>query len=183
MKKLNVFYDKKINIKDTFSILVYIMIISGLFGFVYEEIFYRFDLGYFVKRGTTFGPIIPIYVYGGLLITIFTYKYKKNPLIVFFTNFLLTGIFEYLSGYLILKILKLRLWNYNNEILNYLNINGFVCLRSVLFFSISSLLLIYIIIPFIFKLFDKYSKEKLHNMAYLLILLYIFDRISYIVIK
>ncbi len=31
---------------------------GGIFGFIYEEIFYRIDFGYFVKRGTAFGPWI-----------------------------------------------------------------------------------------------------------------------------
>ncbi|MBE6161111.1 MAG: hypothetical protein E7158_02670 [Firmicutes bacterium] len=183
MRKLNIFNDENLDNRDVISILIYIMIISGVFGFIYEEIFYRFDLGYFVKRGATFGPIIPIYVYGGLLITLFTYRYKNNPMIVFLINFLLTGIFEYFSGYIILKIFNLRLWNYNTEILNYFNIDGFVCLRSVLFFAISSLLLIYIIIPFIFKIYEKYSKNKLYVISYILIIIYMLDRISYILIK
>ena len=45
-----------------------IMILSGFFGFIYEMLFYKIDLGYFVKRGSTFGPWIPIYAFGGLLL-------------------------------------------------------------------------------------------------------------------
>ena len=41
--------------------ILLVFVIGGIFGFIYEEIFYRIDLGYFVKRGTTYGPWIPIY--------------------------------------------------------------------------------------------------------------------------
>jgi uncharacterized membrane protein len=40
-----------------------------------------------------------------------------------------------------------KLWDYNTEPLNFGNIDGYVCLRSVLFFGVSGLMLIYIIIP------------------------------------
>ncbi len=40
----------------TVFVLLMIFTIGGIFGFVYEELFYRIDLGYFVKRGTTVGP-------------------------------------------------------------------------------------------------------------------------------
>ncbi len=48
-------------------ILLLIFTFSGIFGFIYETLFYRIDLGYFVKRGTTYGPWIPIYAYGRVI--------------------------------------------------------------------------------------------------------------------
>ena len=45
-------------------IMVLIFTFGGIFGFIYETFFYRIDLGYFVKRGTTYGPWIPIYGFG-----------------------------------------------------------------------------------------------------------------------
>ena len=67
---------------------------------------------------------------------------------------LVTGILEYLAGYLIYDVLgnTTRCWDYNQEILNFGNINGYVCLRSVLFFGLSSLLLVYGIIPMCYYL-------------------------------
>ena len=53
-------------LKARFPMLMLIFAFGGIFGFIYEEIFYRFDLGEWVKRGTTFGPWIPIYGFGGL---------------------------------------------------------------------------------------------------------------------
>ena len=47
-------------LRSRFPILMLIFTFGGIFGFIYEEIFYRFDLGEWVKRGTTFGPWIPI---------------------------------------------------------------------------------------------------------------------------
>ena len=159
--------------KKIIRMLPLIMIISGIFGFIYETIFYRIDLGYFVKRGTTFGPWVPIYAFGGLFIILFSYKFKDKPLFVFLINMLVTGLLEYLTGFILLKYFNIRLWDYNNEILNFLNINGFVCLRSVLFFGLSSLLLIYVIVPFI----DKIYNRKLEIISFCLFIILIIDMI------
>ena len=159
--------------KKIIRMLPLIMIISGIFGFIYETIFYIIDLGYFVKRGTTFGPWIPIYAFGGLFIVLFSYRFKDKPLFVFLINMLVTGLLEYLTGFILLKYFNIRLWDYNNEILNFLNINGFVCLRSVLFFGLSSLLLIYVIVPFI----DKIYNRKLEIISFCLFIILIIDMI------
>ena len=166
-----------VNKKQTIYILLFIMVVSAIFGFIYEEIFYYFDLGYLVKRGTTYGPWIPIYAFGGFLIVLLTYRFKDKPILVFITNILLTGIIEYFTGYFLDKM-GIRLWDYNNEILNFGNINGYVCLRSVLFFGISSLLLIYVIVPIVLKVYKKIG-NKFNLISIILSSLFIIDFILY----
>lgn len=176
----NIFKDKKIDIKKTIYILMLVMVISGICGFIYETIFYRIDLGYFTKRGSTFGPWIPIYAWGGLFIVLITYRLKDKPLLVFIVNTILTGILEYLTGFILDKYFDLRLWNYNNEILNFGNINGYICLRSVLLFGISSLLLIYVIVPRLIKLVKKYNISILSVTLWFLL---ISDILTYMILK
>lgn len=115
---------------------------------------------------------------GGLFITLFTYKLKDKPLLVFMINSIVTGLLEYFTGYFLLKYKGIRLWDYNYEILNYGNINGFICLRSVLFFGLSSLFLIYVIIPLIKKIPDKI----LSYLSIILGSLFLLDFILYRVI-
>lgn len=149
--------------KDTFLKILLIMVISGIFGFVYETIFYKIDLGYFVKRGDTLGPWLPIYAFGGLLITLINKNNQNDSLKVFLKSMLVCGVLEYICGYIFLKYFNLRLWDYNKEVLNIGNINGFICLRSVLFFGISGVFLIRVVIPLI----DKY-KEHVSARTYLI---------------
>jgi hypothetical protein len=66
------------------DLLILVMVTSGICGFIYELFFYRIDLGYFVKRGSSFGPWIPIYAFGGLAYAILVYRFKDNPVLVFF---------------------------------------------------------------------------------------------------
>ena len=165
------------------NLIILIGVLSGIFGFIYEEIFYRIDLGMFVKRGSSFGPWIPIYVCGGLLIYFFLYRLKKNPVLVFFLSSLITGILEYGTGYVLDKVFHTRLWDYNTEIWNYGNINGYICLRSILFFGLSSLFLIYAMIPFLEKFIEKNKGKTLNRICIILGSMMILDIILYQILK
>ncbi len=182
-EKLLIFKDEKINLKDTINILILIFVASGIFGFIYETIFYRIDLGYFVKRGSTFGPWIPIYAFGGILITLVTYRFKNKPFLVVLINCILTGILEYLTGLFLYEVCGIRLWDYNTEIWNFGNINGYICLRSVLFFGISSLLLIYTMIPMFKKIAKKVPEKILSVISIILGSAFVFDIILFGIIK
>ena len=61
------------------KLLLLIFVFGGFFGFLYEELFYLIDLGYLVKRGTTFGPWIPIYGFGALFIVLITTRFNQIP--------------------------------------------------------------------------------------------------------
>lgn len=145
------------------GIISLIIVITGMFGFLYEFIFYYFNSGMktFYYRGANFLPWINIYATGSIMIYVLTRKLKRKPVLVFLISFFSTGILEYISGYMMYKLMNgIRCWDYNTEILNFGNIGGFVCLRSVLFFAISGLLLVYIIIPSVIYISKKVSKKK-----------------------
>lgn len=148
--------------KTMLGIFCMIIVIGGVFGFLYEYLFYFFNGGMkeFYYRGGNFLPWINIYATGSVMIYILSYKYRKNPLKVFLISVISTGLLEYFSGLGIYIIgAGLRYWDYNTEILNFGNINGFVCLRSVMFFGLSALLLMYVIVPFCFHVASKSNKK------------------------
>lgn len=152
----------KLELWQIIGILALIISVTGVFGWIYEYIFYYFNFGMtkFYWQGGNFLPWINIYATGSIMIILLSYKFKKNPLLVFLISFISTGILEYLSGYFIYELCDgLRLWDYNTEILNFGNIGGFVCLRSVLFFGVSGLLLMYVILPTCIYLSKKMNKK------------------------
>ena len=162
------------------GVICLLISISGVFGFVYEFIFYFFNGGakVFYYQGGNFLPWINIYAIGALLILFLSFKYRKKPLLVFLISFLSTGILEFISGYLIYTIGNgTRYWNYNTEILNFGNIGGFVCLRSVLFFGISGLILIYLILPFIIKLSKKMNKKTFIIISIIICSIFLLDEL------
>ena len=148
--------DFKLSFIKLVSIFCYVFVFAGVFGWLYEFIFYYFNGGMqkFYWRGGNFLPWINIYSIGSIIIMILSYRFRKKPLLVFLIAFLSTGILEYFSGLVIYEFFGLRFWNYNTEILNFGNIGGYVCLRSVTFFGISGLFLMYVIVPFFIYLSD-----------------------------
>lgn len=175
---------KEMNKKEEKIVLIIqIILISAIFGFIYETIFYRIDLGYFVKRGYTIGPWLPIYATGGLLIYLSNIKNKNNILKIFINSAVMCGLLEFIVGYLLLHISHIRLWNYNTEILNYGNIGGYICLRSVLFFGLSGVFLMNIVLPLITKIINKYQSKKTEYITIFLGGLFCIDFIINYIIK
>jgi len=167
------------------SLLCLMIVISGTFGWIYEYIFYFFNGGMkeFYMQGGNFLPWINIYAYGAILIYLLTKKHKKSPLKVFLISLISTGILEYISGLVIYKLFDgLRLWDYNKEILNFGNIGGFICLRSVLFFGLSGLILVYFIIPTCTYIIKKYNSKSFFKVCAFTCFIFLFDEVYNLII-
>ncbi len=164
----------KVTMLGIFSLII---VIAGVFGFLYEFVFYYFNGGMqqWYYRGGNFLPWINIYATGSILIYLLTYKKRKNPFKVFIISVIATGILEYFSGLGMYLITGNRCWDYNSEILNFGNIGGFVCLRSVLFFGLSSLILIYLIVPFCFFLAHHTNKKIFLTISFTLCSIILID--------
>lgn len=160
------------------GIFALVIVISGCFGWLYEFIFYFFNGGMknFYWRGGNFLPWINIYATGAIVVFILTYKLRNKPFYVFLVSAISCGILEYFSG-LGMYIIGhgMRCWNYNAEILNFGNIDGFVCLRSVTFFGLSSLFLIYVVMPFCFYLANHMNKKVFLSISFILCFIILFD--------
>lgn len=168
-------FDKKTKL----AIICLIIVISGIFGWLYEFIFYFFNSGMktFYFRGANFLPWINIYAIGAVMIFLLTYKKRKHPIYIFLISIIASGILEYIGGYYMEYFNDVRCWNYDEEILNFGNINGYVCLRSVLIFGIMGLLLMYLVVPFIFYLETKLNKKTFLIICYSLCFIFLADEL------
>ena len=170
----------KLEMYQKIGILFLVFVIAGIFGWIYEYIFYFLNSGMkvFYWRGGNFLPWINIYATGALMIIFLTRKLKKHPFLIFLVAVIATGILEYFSGLVIYKFYDgLRLWDYNTEILSFGNIGGFVCLRSVLFFGFSALILMYLIVPFCIYLSKIMNKKLFITITVLLFSIFLFDEL------
>lgn len=181
MKKYKDYLNKDHNFdkKTMLGIFCLIIVISGMFGWLYEVVFYYFNSGMteIYWRGGNFLPWINIYAMGAILIYVLTYKKRKNPLFVFIVSIISTGILEYIGGFFMEHIMQIKCWDYSKEILSFGSINGYVCIRSVLVFGISALLLMYIIVPFCFYLAKKMPKKAFLISSYTICGIFLFDEL------
>ena len=151
--------------------------ISSIIGYFYELILNYIYEGKIFSHGILNGPWLPIYGTGAIFIMLLQ-KYQDKPLIIFFLSFLITGILEGISGFLLLKVLKMRLWDYTGH---FLNIGGFVCLLSAFCFGVGGLLVIYVLLPLIEKLIQKFNKKYLKIILTSISLIFGIDIIATIV--
>lgn len=171
--------------KQKITLVCLLIVISGMIGWVYEYFFYYMNSGFktFYMRGANFLPWINIYAYGAFLIIAMTYRKRENPLQVFLLSMLVTGILEYFSGYILYgKLGWTKCWDYNQEILNFGNIGGYVCLRSVLVFGLSGLALMYLILPVLSKLVRSKYINIIFIISIIICSIFILDEIYNLVI-
>lgn len=128
-----------------------------------------------VDSGILYGPWTPIYGIGVLLIILIHNIIKKlniskffYPIILFITSAILLATLEYIGGTLIEHIYGRVFWNYSNEMFN---IGKYTSLKMCLIWGISSILLIYILMP----LLDKIIKKIPKFITFILVFIFIVD--------
>ncbi len=135
----------------------------------------------FINRGFLIGPYCPIYGYGAILITFLLKKYTDDPIILFFMAIIICGTLEYLTSYFMEKIFKARWWDYSQK---KFNINGRVCLNTIVPFGLLGLFIMYISNPFFISKIQLLPEMWLNILFWTLLIIYIVDNIvSGIVIR
>ncbi len=170
----------KLNKEQKIGILASVFVIAGLIGWLYEFFFYWFNSGFkqFYMRGGNFLPWINVYAYGAFLIIFLTYKRRKHPFQVFLISMISTGLLEYLSGYILYEKLGfIRCWSYNEEAFTIINIGGYTCLRSIIAFGLSGLLLIYGLLPLLIKISQKVNSKTFMIISLMLCSVIIIDEV------
>ena len=152
-----------LRVYDFIDIVLMFFVFSVAGWFLEMNLFYVLD-GTIVNRGALYGPWLPIYGFGcGSIILILNIinKYNKskivtkieeNPVIVFILVMILCSILEFATSYVMEKNTGLKYWDYSGH---FMNIQGRVCLENSLFFGAGGCLCIYIIAPFLQRVFSK----------------------------
>ncbi len=164
------------------DILTYFMLffIYAILGWVIETILVSIEKRRFVNRGFLIGPYCPIYGFGGLAITIFLKNYTKDPIVLFLMAVIICGCIEYFTSYIMEKIFKARWWDYSTK--KY-NINGRICLETIIPFGLLGCFVIYISNPIIFKYLSMCSETLLNVISGICLTIFLIDNvISYNII-
>lgn len=132
----------------TYDILVITFFIYSILGYIAEVIYCSMGQRKLVNRGFLYGPWLPIYGFGGIIIKLFLEPlsgiYIWGPVLVFVLGMILTSIVEYLGSWMLEKAFSIKLWDYSKKIGN---INGRVCLLNSTLFGIGGLAITYLINP------------------------------------
>ena len=156
------------------EIEIYIMLffIYSLAGWLIEMIPATIREKKFVDRGFLVGPYCPIYGCGVILITLLLQKYADDVVVTFFLSVIICGTLEYLTSYVMEKIFKARWWDYSN---NKFNINGRICLETLVPFGIGGVLVLFVFNPFLEKIINLIPALALHIVTGVLCVLFLID--------
>ena len=128
----------------------------------------------FINRGFLIGPYCPIYGTGAIIMTFLLKKYLDDPITLWIMIILCCSILEYFVSFILEKIFHARWWDYST---NKVNINGRICLETMIPFSIFGLFILYKCNPFFLNLINAIPHTILYLLTIILLIGFIVDLI------
>lgn len=126
---------------DQIQILFYLYC---FLGWVWECCFVSIRKGEWVNRGFLYGPALPIYGFGALIILLITYPVEDSLALIFIFGMIGATALEFVTGALMERLFHLRYWDYSK---NPCNLHGYICLSCSLGWGCFSVLLVKFINP------------------------------------
>ncbi len=157
--------------------LLYFILYSFL-GWIWETIFCTVKSGRWASRGFLYGPVCPIYGFGGLVIQVIadlapggsaqSYAWWQ----VFLFSFMVCTCLEYATHWLLEKLFHAYWWDYTNMPLN---LHGRVCLPASLLFGVAGVFSVYVLLPNSQGWFDWLPPILIEGLSLLLTMLVSMD--------
>lgn len=161
-----------------YNLEIYILLffIYSILGWFMEviKIFLNPKIHKVINRGFLIGPYLPIYGFGVVAITILLGKYKNDIPALFWLSMITCGILEYGTSYLMEKLFNARWWDYSKR---KFNINGRICLETLLPFGIAGTLIICFVNPVFINLINMLPEIVIHFLCGGLIAIFSVDTI------
>lgn len=154
------------------KILFISFIIYSMIGWLMEVICKLIQYKRFINRGFMIGPWCPIYGIGSISLVLLLDNYKNNPVVLFFMAILICSVIEYTISFVMEKLFNARWWDYSNK---KFNVNGRICLNTMIPFGILGVLVVYFVNPFIYNLLSKIPLNVLNIIVYSLLIIFIID--------
>lgn len=175
---------KKIEIvRDIFIFFIVYCII----GWIFEELVFLVEDHILYNRGFLFGPWLPIYGFGGIIITALFFRAKNKPvkvgkinirpLIIYFEACIIATAVELIATYIIdftggnFK----TLWDYSQ---NFMNFQGRIALIPDAKFGVIALLAIYGVQPILKKIIETKKQKMLNVFVVIIAILFAIDLIA-----
>ncbi|MGN1297121.1 MAG: putative ABC transporter permease [Clostridia bacterium] len=126
----------------------------------------------FINRGFLIGPYCPIYGWGAIAITVLLKRYTYDILVLFVMSMIVCSIIEYFTSYFMEKKYHARWWDYSNK---KFNINGRICLETLIPFGILGVIIMYVTNPLLLHFFETIPQIILHIITATLFIVFIVD--------
>ncbi len=126
----------------------------------------------FINRGFIIGPLCTIYGFGVLGILHLIGNNTNDILSVFLKSILICSVLEYLTSYFMEKLFDAKWWDYSSK---KFNLNGRICLETMIPFGILGCFVYYILNPTIVYLVDLIPINLLNTIAFIIFVIFVID--------
>ena len=155
--------------------LVMMFFALSFVGWLWEVSLHLITEGELVNRGVLYGPWLPIYGSGSVLILLLLHSFRKKPALEFILAMALCGTVEYFTSlYLELANEGMRWWDYTGY---FLNLNGRICAEGLLVFGIGGMAIVYVLAPFLDGLLRRLPSGLLIGAGIILLCLFAADQV------
>lgn len=151
-----------------------LFMIYSIIGWLMETSFNTIVTKKFTNRGFFMGTYCPIYGVGVILILYLLRRYQSEPLVLFVMSIVICSLLEYITSFLMEKLFKNRWWDYSDK---KLNINGRICLETMIPFGLIGTFVFYGLNPFICNLITNVPKGIIIIVSIVLFIIFIVDAI------
>ena len=166
---------------EKIEIYIIIFAIYSVIGWIMEITLGLISKRKFVNRGFLIGPYCPIYGFGGVAITILLSNFMKTIDQVSLIDSIwistivimcICGILEYITSYVMEKLFHARWWDYNNF---KFNINGRICLETLIPFTIIGQIILRYASPTFINILSNMPSIWLHILTGTFLVIFITD--------
>lgn len=161
-------YNRDYSIKS----LILLFFTFAFIGWIWEVTIGLVNYGKFINKGTMFGPWLPIYGFGGIIVLVLLKPFRNNPILTFILAFILCGLVEYFTGWYLETFKHMKWWDYSSYVFN---LNGRVCLEGLIVFGLGGCSFIYIFAPLIDNLYSNINPNLKLVVCFILVFLFSID--------
>lgn len=115
--------------REFIFLLLFYFYAASLCGFLWEVLIFFVKEGHFRNRGFLYGPWLPVYGSGAVLIYLLLSELKRHPIKAFLYSLLIGTSLELLIGWILDFFWELRYWDYTGSLFCF---RGYICLASAL---------------------------------------------------
>ncbi len=156
------------------SLWFLLFMIYAFLGWGIEVVNLFFHTRRFINRGFLIGPYCPIYGFGALASIVLLYRYLDDPIALFIMSMVIFSILEYSTSWLMEKLFNARWWDYSDK---KFNLNGRICLETMVPFGLGGLFTLYFLNPLLVDLLNQIPSSIITGLALILALIFAVDNI------
>lgn len=144
-----------------------IFILFSFIGWISEVIYVGVTSTHkFVNRGFLYGPLCPVYGFGGVIILMLPPSLYTTWIPLFFASMILCTTVEYFVSWLMEKLFHARWWDYSHY---KIQLNGRICLLNSILFGFLGVGVIHFVYPLMIDILNSFG-QTLINISAMIIL-------------